>query len=55
MFCYLNVTDAGGRSHVVAQVALVPTAVAHHGLHDLNSNLNLKQKKFVLIIVIVDY
>ena len=38
----LHVADAGGVAHLVAQVALVPAAVGHHGLDDLNSNLKKK-------------
>ena len=37
-----DVADAGGVAHLVAQVALVTTAVGHHGLDDLNSNLKKK-------------
>jgi hypothetical protein len=36
---HLHVADAGSRTHLIGQVALVPAGVAHHGLHDLDADL----------------
>ena len=40
----LHVAHAGCRTHLVAQVALVATGVTHHGLHDLNADLEGRNK-----------
>ena len=38
-----DVADAGRRTHLVAEVALVATTVTHHSLHDLHSDLEQGQ------------